>query len=179
MAREFAKVLNSIWLDDDWRDLTASAQHLYLVMLTDPQLSYAGVTDWRPKRIIQKAKEWSLFDCYRAAVELSEKLFLVIDEDTEEAFVRSFMRHDEIMKNPRLAVSAVKAYGDIASNKIRQAFVWELLRLKEADNSLSGLQKPQVISVMRNKACDPRDMVTELTVPDEALPGSLAIFASR
>jgi len=39
MAKNYAQIRPDIWLDDDWRSLTASAQHLFFVMLTNPQLS--------------------------------------------------------------------------------------------------------------------------------------------
>jgi len=45
MAREFAKIKASIWQDDDFRALPVEAQHLYFVVLTDPDLSYCGVAD--------------------------------------------------------------------------------------------------------------------------------------
>lgn len=173
MAREFAKIVNSIWIDDDWRALTVPAQHLYLVLLTDPKLSYAGVTDWQPKRITQKAAQWSQFEFYKAAAELSEAYFVVVDEDTEEVLVRSFLKNDEIMKHPKLSVSMAKAYADIASNKVRQALVHELQALASRYPDWVGWTKPQVKEVLRQRATDPKEMRTDLNVPDEVLPDSL------
>ena len=50
MARDHARVLVSIWGDDDWRDLPAAAQRIYIVALSQPGLSYAGVTPYLPGR---------------------------------------------------------------------------------------------------------------------------------
>ena len=51
MARDRANIRTDIWNDDDFRQLSASAQLLYLQLLTSATLTYAGVADWRPKRI--------------------------------------------------------------------------------------------------------------------------------
>lgn len=180
MARKFAQIRPEMWLDDGWRDLTAGAQHLYLMVLTDPDLSHCGVTDWRPQRLVPRAKEWSMKELYIAAQELSDKLFLVFDEDTEEVMVRSFLRHDGLLKQPRMAVSATIAFGKIGSNKIRAAVVWELGRLKKENPDLGAWNAAQMKTVLRQNSVNPRDMVTDLTVPlgiglDLTLPIDLPI----
>jgi hypothetical protein len=40
--RDHARVNLDIWGDDDWRDLTPPAQHLYFTLYTDPELSFCG-----------------------------------------------------------------------------------------------------------------------------------------
>jgi hypothetical protein len=130
MARRYAQVRPDMWLDDDWRALTAPAQHLYLVILTDPGLSYAGVAEWKPGRLRQRAQEWNATDLLVAAQECSGRHFLIFDDETEEVAVRSFLRHDGLMKQPRMAVSMASAFGQIGSNKIRAAIVFELSRLR-------------------------------------------------
>ena len=138
MARDHARVELNIWADDDWLDLTPGAQHLYLVLLTHPDLSYAGVADWRPNRLRAMASHWDTDDVKRAAEELARNLYIVVDEDTEEALVRSFVRNDGLMKQPNLAKAMVKAARSIASRSIRAVLVHELLRLREDHPDLKG-----------------------------------------
>ena len=154
-----------MWLDDEWRSLTMPAQHLYLLVLTDPELSYAGVADWRPARIQQRAAEWQMRDLMLAAGELSYTYFLVFDEDTEEVMVRSFLRWDGLLKQPRMAVSMANAFGSIGSNKIRAAVVHELSRLKRENPDWGAWEKPQVKTVLRQNAVSAREMVTDLAMP--------------
>jgi hypothetical protein len=165
MAKSFAQIRPDIWLDDDFRALTAGAQHLYFVMLTDPGLSYAGIADWKPLRIAQRAAEWPVQSLMRAAVELSYAHFLVFDQDTEEVMVRSFMRHDGLLKQPRMAVSVAKAFGTIGSNKLRAVVVHELLRLKREGPELEGWEKPQMKTVLRQNSVDPKTLETDLDMP--------------
>lgn len=158
MARDHARVSLSVWADDDWRDLSPAAQHLYFVLLTQPSLSYAGVADWRPARIRALASHWTgdIFD--RAARELARNLYIVVDEDTEEVMIRSFVRHDGLMKQRNMAVSMVRAYEATASKGIRGVFVHELARLREDEPELAGWVS--CAHVLENRSFDPADYPT-------------------
>lgn len=162
---KFAQIRPDMWLDDEWRALTPSAQHLYLALLTDPERSYCGVVDWRPARIVQRAAEWSVLEVMRAAVELSYAFFLVFDQDTEEVLVRSFMRHDGLLHQPRMAVSVANSFGVIGSNKIRSVVVHELGRLKKEWPDLDAWEKPQMKTVLRQNASDPKSLEVDLDMP--------------
>lgn len=97
-----------------------------------------------------------------AAQELSDRWFCVFDQSTDEVLVRSFLRHDGVMRQPRLAVSAAKAYGAIASNKIRAVVVHELQRFKKQNPDLPAWEKPQVMTVLKQPAVAVRETKTEL-----------------
>lgn len=158
MARDHARVSLSVWADDDWRDLSPEAQHLYFVLLTQPSLSYAGVADWRPARLRALASPWRPDGFNRAAVELARQLYIVVDEDTEEVLIRSFVRHDGLMKQRNMAVSMVRAYEAIASRGIRGVFVHELARLRESDPELAGWVS--CAHLLDNRSVDPADYPT-------------------
>ena len=167
MAREYARVRVDVWLDDDFRRLSPAAQHLYFVLLTSPQLSYCGVTDWRPGRIAAVAQGWIVEQVIAAAKELTERLYIVPDEGTEEVLIRSFIRHDGLMKEARVAVSMVKAFGAVASNAIRGVIVHELHRLRAEDESLNGWRTTkgepgQALTLLSQNAIDPADLAQGL-----------------
>ena len=162
MSKKFAQIRTEMWFDGDIRSLTIRAQHLYLLLSTHPDRSYAGVVDWRPNRIKEFAAEWSAHEVMLAAAEASDRHFLVFDQDTEEVLVRSFVRHDGLLKQPRMCVSVANAWGAIASNKLRAALVYELLRLKKEMPDLEGWEKPQMKTVLRQDAFNAKDMPTEL-----------------
>jgi len=164
MPRDYAQIRQDMWSDDRWRGLTPMAQWLYMLLLSDPRLTYAGVTDWHPGKLSQRAKECTGRDVLIAAAELSDDHFIVIDEETEEVMIRSYLKHDPLMRNPRLAVTMAKDFGAVASNKIRAAIVWELQRLKKAEPDLPAWEKPQVKTVLRQNAVNPREMVTDLPI---------------
>lgn len=165
MARQHTRISVDLWNDDDWLNLTPRAQHLYLVFLTSPDLSYAGVADWRPGRLKNRAAEWPMLELMMAAQELSEAHFLVFDDETEEVLVRSFLRHDGLMKQPRMSVSMANAFGKIASRPIRAVVVHELQRLKREMPDLEAWTKPQVMTVMKQTAVAARDLATDIGLP--------------
>src|SRR3954447_16815038 len=105
MAREYARLRIDIWIDDNFRRLSPPAQHLYFVLLTSPSLSYCGVSDWRPGRIAAAAAGWTAEAVEAAGRELTECQYIVPDAGTEEVLIRSFIRHDGLMKESRVAVS--------------------------------------------------------------------------
>lgn len=164
MARQFAQVNLSIWDDDDWLDLTPGAQHLYLTLLAHPTLSFAGVADWRPGRIMAMSKRWTAEAFYKAAFELSDAHYIVIDAGTEEVLLRSFLRHDAVLKQPRLAVSVTKAFSMIASRKLRQAVVFELQRLMRDEPALKCWSDQRMLNVAAQEAVDSRTLDTDFEV---------------
>ena len=129
MAREYAQIKFSIWNDDDFLDLTVDAQHLYFVLLTDPELSYAGTGDWHPGRVAAKAGDWTRARVERAAGLLIQSLYIVVDDDTGEFLIRTFVRNDSLMKQRNLGVSMAMARANVASRGIRAVIVNELQRL--------------------------------------------------
>lgn len=162
MAREKASINIDIWSDDDFRDLTAPAQSLYFKLTTHPKLDYCGVVEFHPGRLAAMSREMTTGDVMVAAAELSEKFFVVVDQATDEVLVRSFLRWDGLLKQPRLAVSAAKAYGAIASNKIRAVVVHELQRYKRENPDLAAWEKPQIRTVLHQNAVAVRETVTDL-----------------
>lgn len=157
MARDYAAVSRGIWRDDDFLDLTPTAQHLYFVLLTDPKLSYCGVTDWMPRRLAARAKNWAPEDVHEAGVELDSRRLIVVDEDTEEVLIKSFVRYDGVLRHNRLCVSMANAFGDVASKHLRGVIVHQLLRLQTEEPDLPAWDKPQVRDVLRRAVLDPHD----------------------
>jgi hypothetical protein len=155
MAREFAQTKLTIWTDEDFLDLSPAAQHLYFVLKTSPSLSYAGVADWRPNRIAAKARGWTLSQLEAAADELIEGRFIVVDEDTEEVLVRSFVRHDGLMKQPKMATAMASALSMVASRTLRGVVVHELRRLRDHEPELKGWASDKASELLDKASVDP------------------------
>lgn len=154
MAREFAQTKLTIWTDEDFLDLSPAAQHLYFVLKTSPSLSYAGVADWRPNRVVAKARGWTLDQLEAAADELIEGRFIVVDEDTEEVLVRSFVRHDGLMKQPKMATAMASALSMVASRTLRGVVVHELRRLRDAEPDLKGWTSDKASELLNKASVD-------------------------
>ena len=162
MGRGRATINVDIWSDDHFRSLTDPAQSLYFKLTSHPKLDYCGVVEFHPGRLAAMSKELTANHVMLAAQELSDEHFCVFDQGTDEVLVRSFLRHDGLLKQPRLAVSAAKAYGAVASNKIRAVVVHELKRLKKDFPELGAWEKPQMMTVLKQNSVPVKDTVTEL-----------------
>lgn len=155
MAREFAPVPIKIWGEDAFRALSPGAQHLYFVLSTSPALSHAGVTDWRPRRVAALAAGWSVDDVVTAAAELIDALRIVVDEDTEEVLLVDHVRHDGILKQPRMATAMATAHAAIASAALRAVVVHELQRAHAEDPEAKGWGSAAAAELLARTAVDP------------------------
>lgn len=155
MARTHARVKVRIWIDEDFRSLPPEAQHLYFVLLTAENLSYCGVADWRPARIAPHASGWSVQRVLAAAHILEDRLYIVVDEDTEEVLLRSFIRNDGLMDQPNMATAMVRAYAGVSSRIIRGVVVHELNRLIADEPGLKGWGNASVL--LSNPSVNPSD----------------------
>lgn len=153
--RNYAQLNIAIWNDDDFRALTPQAQHLYFLLLSHPTLSYCGVGDWRPARLARMATGWTSADVQRAGAELIDRLFIVVDEETEEFLVRTFVKNDPLMRQRNLGVSMARAFSLVASEGIRGVIVGELNRLAEVRPELKGLDSDEVRQVLVKPSIDP------------------------
>lgn len=158
MAREHARISTAIWIDDDFLDLTAPAQHLYFLIVSQMKLSFAGVTEWRPGRIVKLAANWSIPSVEAAALELTAAGYLVIDQESEEVLVRSFIRNDGLLSSPNITKAMLRDYSDVASRELRGVIVHELRRLHEENPRLKGWEVCGLL--LEKRSFDPSEMPT-------------------
>lgn len=132
MARDRANIRTDMWGDEDFTSLGPGAQLLYVYLLAFPKLTYAGTADWRPKQIAQKMRGVTPAQVCTWAAELEQARFVVIDEETEEIFIRSFLRHDGALQNPNLWKSIGRDFAGIGSKKLSARVGQEVRRLRDA-----------------------------------------------
>ncbi len=124
MPRTHAVVFTSVWTDDaDWLALTADAQRLYWLLLSQPKLTLIGVIDYVPKRWARMASDTTL-DSIKAAIdelEASPSRFVLVDHDTDELLIRTFVKHDieKIQRNQNLLRGLWNAWAKIQSRQLR------------------------------------------------------------
>ena len=157
MARDHARIRLDIWADEDFTSLSSPAQWLYMRLLTHGDLSYCGVTDWRPGRLAASSSDLSPEDVEHFAGELEAGRFLVIDRATEEALVRSYVKHDGLMDKWNLAAAVARTFTTVASKPIRGVISHELHRLQEDEPEYRGWAREDVRKMLRRQQIDPVD----------------------
>ncbi|BDY33181.1 hypothetical protein [Mycolicibacterium mageritense] len=154
MPRDHARINLDLWGDDDWMDLSVDAQMLYLTLYTNPGLSFCGAGEWHPGRIAARANDWTVPRVESAAAELSRRLFVIIDTDTGEYLLRSWIKHDGLWRTPNMAVTVANARADLSSRTLRGVVVFEVAKLKKAAPESTSWDRPAVQKMLGQTAID-------------------------
>src|SRR5258708_6217558 len=101
MARGHGRILTSIWEDADFLALTQQQQRLYLFLISQPNLNHAGLLPLTLRRWAGKAAGLTAVELDEHLAALAAARFIVMDEDTEELLIRSFVRNDGVWKQPK------------------------------------------------------------------------------
>ncbi len=158
MPRDHARINLDLWGDDDWMDLSVDAQMLYLTLYTNPGLSFCGAGEWHPGRIAARAKDWTVPRVEVAAVELSRRLFVVIDTDTGEYLLRSWIKHDGLWRTPNMAVTVANARGELSSRTLRGVVVFEVAKIKKSHPESTSWDRASVQKMLSQNAVDAADL---------------------
>jgi hypothetical protein len=133
MSRTYAQFSTSIWRDADFLALPASLQRIYMLLSSQPDISAAGVLPLAVNRWAGKAPDTTPGDIVEGLRGLADQRFIVFDRDTEELFVRSFVRWDNGYKNPKRLHAIRDAADQIESVGIIAALAAEFERLEVAE----------------------------------------------
>lgn len=128
---DYGKLLSRIWSDTEFRALTAREQQLYFLLLSFPTRNLAGVLPLTLKRwtnCTSDATEKKIID---ALQRLHAVRFIIVDWDTEEVLIRTYIRNDEVYRQPNLMKAALKDAQKTESTALRQVLRDELLALPE------------------------------------------------
>ncbi|MGW2594821.1 hypothetical protein ACWCXC_31775 [Streptomyces sp. NPDC001515] len=129
MARGHGRILTSIWEDEDFRNLDESEQRLYLFLISQPNLNHAGLLDLTLRRWSRKARGLTVGELEKRISALEDARFIVVDEDTEELLIRSFIRNDGVWKQPKVMGAAVSGALEISSKRLQLALLAEMDRI--------------------------------------------------
>ncbi|ALF01248.1 replication initiation protein [Arthrobacter phage Brent] len=156
--RKYGKIKLSAQSDPDWRALSHTAQWLYWALIGSEALTACGSMDYKPKHLQALSPTMNTAGVDAAMDELRARKFVVLDEETDELILRSFIRNDEVVPNPNMMVAVIKAWRKLASLKLRSVIVFELLRLKQENPDARIWDHPEMREALsRTTPIDIRD----------------------
>ncbi|MFB6568260.1 hypothetical protein [Streptomyces noursei] len=129
MARGHGRILTSIWDDADFLALDEREQRLYLFLISQPNLNHAGLLDLTLRRWSRKARGLTSAELEKLLQALEAAHFIVMDDDTEELLIRSFVRNDGVWKQPKVMGAMVSGAMEISSWQLRSALLAEVDRI--------------------------------------------------
>ena len=138
MSGKYGKIYKSIWDDPDFQNLTLEAQHLYVMLTSNKQTSFAGVIPLAPGRFEAMSKNMTLRKFTNALRELERSNYVFVDRKTLEICVRTYIKWDESLANKNLAVAVARSIEQIFSKKIRQNLAEELAAYRAEFPNLVG-----------------------------------------
>lgn len=130
-GRRHAQIFTRIWDDEDFVSLPPSEQRLYLLLVSQRNLNYAGVVPLTERRWARYSSQTGEQDIRDALDGLAHRRYVVVDTQTQELLVRSFVRNDEVWKQPKLLTLALREALDTTSQELRSALSAELHRVAE------------------------------------------------
>lgn len=184
MARAFGRILSRIWDDRDFLALEAGPQRLYMFLCTQSNLNHAGLLPMTLRKWAKKATDQTPETIHRDLMALDAARFVVVDEDSEEVLIRSFVRNDDVWKMPRVMGSMVSGALEIESHRLRRVLLAEMERIpldelsSEASRTKNGpgpsirFQVWEHIETLRQafKGLDPEPGDGGYETPSETLP---------
>ena len=133
MANAVGLIQEAIWRDPHWRRLSRSAQCTYVQLLSQKDLDCAGVLPLHISKLAKGCDAVTDADIEADLAELQAERFIFFDLDTDEAFIRSYMRNSNVLKVPNMVKSALRSARLIGSAVIRAELAVELRRTGRPD----------------------------------------------
>lgn len=123
MARTHGRILSTIWDDPDFLDLSGAAQRMYFLLISQKKLTLAGSLDFKPARW-RLSRDVTRADVEDALDDLEAHRFVVVDRETDELVIRTFVRHDSgYGRNSNLLKGVWSAWASIESPVLRKVVV--------------------------------------------------------
>lgn len=129
MARRYANIVTAVWRDDDFLALDVEEQRMYFLLLSQPDISAAGVLHLSLTRWSAKARNTSPESVMASLKKLAAARYVIFDLRTEELLVRSFVRWDGGYTNSKRKPAIRDAAQAVESPIIRRMLAVELGRL--------------------------------------------------
>lgn len=133
MANAAGLLKESIWRDKEFRALPRTAQATYAQLISQKELDRAGMQPLQVAKWTKGCDTITVEDFAADLKVLEQRRFVFVDEDTDELFIRSYMRHCDVARYPNILKNALRCAGMVASEKIRFELAKELRRLHKAD----------------------------------------------
>jgi hypothetical protein len=150
MARSHARIFVSVWQDPDWCELSAEAQRVFMLVLSQPKMSNIGVIDYRPAKWARMSKGTTAQDIEGSIAELEAGRFVVVDRDSEELLVRTFVKNDGMCQRWQM-VSAMWSAWELVESRMLRRYVLDWL----PDEAWTAEKAPPPLAAEQLRHSDP------------------------
>lgn len=172
--RKEARISTSVWRSD-FTELPLACQGLYWMLLSQPDISMCGVLPYLPSRWEQMCGSE---DITRALGMLEDAGYLIVDRQTSEVLIRTFVKHDGVLRSPKTRAGMWRAWDSVLSTPIRAVVLGMVTDHVEEAVKEDWIDHSEVTKVTRNTLSDTPSMVGLDTPSDGASPRARASTTS-
>lgn len=163
MARNYSNIVTAIWKDPDFRALPALPQRTYMMLFSQQDISAAGILAITLSRWARYAADTTVATTTADIGVLVAARFLVVDSETDEVLVRSFIKWDKGYRNPKRRPVLLEAIAQVQSPFLHAAIDVELVRLDAALSDAERAAKPQANTLFDTPSDDLSDSQSQKT----------------
>jgi hypothetical protein len=140
MANAQLILKTSIW-ETDFSELSSAAQHLFIFLGSQKSISLCGVLPLSTKRWAKLSKDGTPKRVRAALNELAttNPPWVLVDEDTEEVMLRTYVRNAGALKMPNIVVGLTRDYTEILSHRLRMNVLAQV-----QDKDLAGIEPGRI-----------------------------------
>lgn len=115
----YVKLLRAIWKDPDFKALDGEEQRVYLMLISQADISHVGVLPLMPARWARLSADATPDSLRASLAKLADARFVVLDYDTEEVLARTYLVHDEAYRLTNGKKSLELAYARVLSERLQ------------------------------------------------------------
>lgn len=121
--RNHARVLTAIWSNREFTALQVGAQRAYLLLLSQPDLTPCGALPYVPGRWARLSPDTPTEYLVADLEALAAARFILVDHETSELIIRTFVVHDGGLGNPKMRGAIKSALCALHSDQLRAEVV--------------------------------------------------------
>ena len=115
----YVKLIRAIWKDEDFKALAGEEQRVYLMLISQADISHVGVLPLMPARWARLSADASPDSLRSSLTKLADARFVVLDYDTEAVLARTYLVHDEAYRLTNGKKSLLSAYARVLSEHLQ------------------------------------------------------------
>jgi hypothetical protein len=112
-------VLNTDVWSSEYTELSLEEHGMYTLLCSQKMVSLCGVMHYSPKRLALLTRGATPESVERVVAALEALRYVVVDRDTDELIIRTFVKHSGCLNMPKVIIGMTRQFDQIASLKLR------------------------------------------------------------
>lgn len=143
-TRNSTNITPQLWNEAGFRDLTHTAQWLFLTIGTLPELDWSGCLNYNPHKLAALNTNLTPEGIETAAQELHKHGWVLLDPGTQEIYLRGYQTMGTHLRHANMGKALAAALDTVYSRDIRHEIIAELHALQAKETYNAALKIPEI-----------------------------------